>query len=131
MDIFNSFATDSKVEVEGRWCRLSGDARVLVARALNENYVSLMKRLLKKSAFESGIDTKENEALALQITIQAMAETILLGWENLSFKGEEMAYSIENAKTLLGIEDFRKKINELAEERTGYLVAELEAQKNA
>ena len=62
---------------------------------------------------------------------EAMAETILLGWENLSYQGELLPYSKENAMKLLAIRSFRDDITRLSEQGSAYLLSELEKQGNA
>ena len=128
MDIFTTFATDAKLEVEGRWCQLSSDAKVLVARAGNPNFVDLMRKTLKRHAVNLDIKTKENNELVERLVQEVMADTILLDWEGLSFKGEPLKYSRENARKLLAIKDFRTKINELAEEGSAFLISEVTEQ---
>ena len=48
--------------------------------------------------------------------VKVIAKTILLGWENVKFKGEDLPYSLTNAEMLLGIKDFRREIVKLADD---------------
>jgi len=54
--------------------------------------------------------------------IDVMAETILLGWSGVSFKGVDMPYTLDNAKTLLAVKDFRKHVAGLADQMDAYKV---------
>lgn len=115
MDIFDNFATDEKKELEGAWFPLSKSARVLIARAGNENYVHVLRKKLEASGIDLGGTTKEDEQAAEIVFVDVMANTILLGWEGLTFKGEPLPYSIENARKLLAVKDFRKKVSGFAD----------------
>lgn len=130
MDIFNAFATDAKLEVEGRWVSLSKDASVLVARSGNERFTNCMKRLLKKHAVNLKDESKENNELVEKLVMEATAETILLDWKGLTYRGTDLPYSKENALKALAHKDFRAKIQELSEQSSAYLVSEIESQGN-
>jgi len=130
MDIFTSFATDAKIEVEGRWVPLSKDAKVLVARAGNQRFTDRMRKLMKQNSINFEDKSKENLDLIEKLVREASAETILLGWEGITYKGEPLPYSRENALKLLEVKDFRNKIQELADQTSGYLISEIEAQGN-
>jgi hypothetical protein len=115
MDIFNTFATDEKKEIEGAWFPLSKTAKVLVARSGNENYVHMLRKKLEASGIDLQGTTKEDEQAAEKVFIDVMASTILLGWEGLEFQGPPIPYSTENARTLLGVKEFRRKISGFAD----------------
>ena len=115
MDIFEQYATNETKEVEGTWQEV-GDAKFLVARSGNRNYTKKLIKLADRN--KKALDRKDDAAdkLSDSILIGVLAETILLGWEGVSFKGAPMDYSVENAKTLLGVKDFRKTVMELADD---------------
>lgn len=110
MDVFASFATDEKKEVEGHWFPLSKDAKVLVARAGNANYLKALRKKLEESKLDLDSQDEAANEVAEGVIIEVMARTILVGWEGLSFKGKTMPYSAINAKTLLQVKDFRRKV---------------------
>ena len=56
------------------------------------------------------------DELSDKIMIDVIADTILFGWKNVSFKGKELEFSKDNAKMLLGFKDFRTEIMKLAED---------------
>ncbi|MDI1362511.1 hypothetical protein [Methylotenera sp.] len=115
MDIFASFATDEKLEVEGTWVPLGGTAKILVARAGNKKYGRLLSAAVDKNKLALDAKTDEADALSDSIMVDVLANSVLLGWEGLSFKGTEaLPYNLENAKTLLAVKDFRALVSEKA-----------------
>ena len=79
------------------------------------------------------LDSKDDESneLAEKLISDVMAETILLDWEGLEFRGKPMTYSSFNARLLLQIKDFRKKIGALSESFEAFKVKEEAEQGNA
>lgn len=131
LDIFAAYATDESLENNGTWFPLVGDARVLVARAGNRKHGKVLSKLVEQH--RQTLDRKDELAdqKSEEIMIEAMAEAILLGWENLTFKGQPMEVSISNAKTLLAIKDFRTKIAELSNDVEAYKFKQEEEQGKA
>jgi hypothetical protein len=115
LDIFEAYATDETAEVNGTWQQLNG-ADFLVARAGNRNYAKKLTDLVERN--QKALDRKDEAAdkLSDQIMIDVLAETILLGWKNVSFKGKELPYSVANAKTLLAVKDFRREVLKMADD---------------
>lgn len=131
MDIFSTYATDEIAEVEGRWQNLSKTAKVLVARTGNARYNAEFRKALQKHELDLGTGNEEADKLAEEILIDVMARTVLLGWEGLSFQGAEVPYSVEMAKTLLRVKDFRKRIAAVADSIDNFRIQVEEAQGNA
>lgn len=131
MDIFANFATDETREIEGTWFNLSKTARVKVARAGNPKYIKALRKKLDENRLD--LDSKDDESneLAEKLISDVMAETILLDWEGLEFRGKPMTYSSFNARLLLQIKDFRKKIGALSESFEAFKVKEEAEQGNA
>lgn len=119
MDIFSEYATNDNLENEGTWVEV-GDAEFLIARSGNKKYVRKLTKAVDRH--KKLLDRKDDAAdkLSDEIMVAVVAETILLGWKGVSFKGAPMAYSADNAKTLLAIKDFRRQIMELAEDFDAY-----------
>lgn len=115
LDIFAEYATNEALENEGTWMEV-GAAKFLVARSGNKNYARKLSKAVERHRKQ--LDRKDDAAdkLSEQIMVDVMAETILLGWEGVAFKGEALPYSVENAKQLLRIKDFRTTIAELADD---------------
>lgn len=110
MDIFTTFATNQDKEVNGSWVPLSlaTGAELLIARAGNRLHAKMMTALYKEHRLslentDPDVASKTDELL----NIKAIAATILKGWKKLKYKGEELAYSVENAEMLLAHGDFR------------------------
>lgn len=131
LDVFATYATDAKKEIEGVWKDLPGDAKVLVARAGNRAYAKALEVEVKQHKHE--LDKKDANAdkVAEEMLISVMASTVLLGWSGISFKGKKLPYSVDNAKTLLQVKDFRQLIANLADDIDNFKAeAEEEAAKN-
>lgn len=127
MDIFKEFATDEKLELEGRWVDIGKGGRILVARDNNQRYIKELRANLEKNkvALEAGGEAADEKAQ--ELVLAAKAKTILLGFEGLKYKGENLAYSPENALKLLKIKDFERLVDEYSRDFDGYKV-ELEAE---
>lgn len=123
MDIFNSFATDNKLEQEGSWVSLDGKARILVARAGNKKYGRLLSTQVEKNKIALDAKTDEADDLSDDIMIDVLANSILVGWEGLSYQGVSLDFSIENAKKLLGVKDFRLLVSNHSRNIENYRVA--------
>jgi len=115
MDIFATYAVNEDLENNGTWMEV-GDARFLVARAGNKAYAKMFTKEYERN--HKALERKDDSAdkLAEQIMIKVIAKTILLGWENVKFKGEDLPYSLANAEMLLGLKDFRREIVKLADD---------------
>lgn len=115
MDIFATFATDEKLEVEGRWFDLSKTAKVRVARSGNPLYIKRLRKKLDENRIDLDSQGDEANEVAEKLMVDVMADTILLGWEGLEFRGKPMEYSPLNARLLLQVKDFRKKVSGFSE----------------
>jgi hypothetical protein len=129
MDIFTSFATDETLENNGKWRPLSKTAKILVARSGNDKYVELLRAKMQEAQLDLSSGSEADE-IAQGILIDVMAESILLGWEGLTYQGKEAPYSREMAKTFLKVKDFRKKVSAMAEDFEAFRVQEDKAQGN-
>jgi hypothetical protein len=130
MDVFSTYATDLTAEVEGRWFPIGKGAKVLVARTGNKRYADLFRKKIEIHREDLDGGTPESEALAEEMMVEILAQTILLGWEGLSYQGEAVAYSQEMAKTLLRVKDFRARITKLADSLENFRLKREEEQGN-
>lgn len=130
MDIFATFATDEVAESEGRWFPLSKKAKVLVARTGNPNYIKALRQRMKDNQIDPEDNSDENEKLVTSLVVDTMAETILLGWKGLEYKGKALEYSKENAVTLLEVKDFRKRIGNIADSAESFRLKDEEEAGN-
>ena len=143
MDIFDAFATDPKLELEGVWHTLGAATRklengepdpdsipkILVARSGNKRHGRIVSKLYEanKTTLESKGD--DADAKGEEITIEAMAKAVLLGWKNLSFQKEPLkdGWDLVTAKRLLAVKDFRAVVQKKAESFDDYKVKQEEA----
>ena len=123
MDIFTEYATNDTLENDGTWMEM-GDAKFLIARSGNKKYVRKLTKAVDRH--KKLLDRKDDAAdkLSDEIMIGVIAETVLLGWEGVAYKGAPLSYSVDNAKTLLGHKDFRRQIMELAEDFDAFKAVE-------
>lgn len=130
MDIFSQFATDETLEMNGRWIQLDANSRIRVARENNDNYQKAFRE--KWNANEAALQVGDAHAdeIARGIFLDVLAETILVGWEGLTYKGKAIKYSVENAKKLLAHKDFRKLVETSAADFAGYRAKLEEEQGN-
>lgn len=128
LDIFKQFAVDESKETEGAWISLTPETKLLVARAGNRNYARLLAKLVEQH--RSQIDSNDeavSEEVTEMIMTEVMAKSILLGWEGVLYKGEELPYSPETAKQLLALKDFRKQVAQFADNFDNYRAQSEEA----
>lgn len=131
LDIFSKFATDESLENEGTWREIGGDTELLIARAGNKQYSRLLTKLYERNRKVLDADDEKSSARAEEIMIEVLATTILLGWKNVSYKGEELPYTNANARKLLAIKDFRKMVVALSEEMDAFKAKEEKEQGEA
>lgn len=125
MDFFDAYAVNEDLENNGAEHTIGG-VKFLVARAGNTAYGELLQKLYKKNraALEVKGDKeakKKADALSDSIMIEVMAATILKGWEGeVKLNGDSLTYSVENAKKLLALKEFRREIGRLSEDFSFY-----------
>lgn len=137
MNIFKKFMTDPQKENEGSWIEIGDGARLLIARAGNENYKAYYRKISAphKTKFRRSFDIlndPELNNLADEMMIDAMANTILLGWEGIKDQNNaDIPFSIQNARKLLEIKDFRFYVYDLAGDIENFKAVEQEeSEKN-
>ena len=121
MDIFDRYATDESAEVNGVEVPL-GDATLLIARVGNTKYSKKLTALVERHKVALAIEGDAADALNEKLMVDAVADTILLGWKGLSYKGKELPYSLDNAKMILAHKDFRADVMKLANDMEAYKV---------
>ena len=131
LDIFAQFATDETLEENGTWFPIGGGARVLVARSGNRKYAKLLTKEVERNKKALDLNDDAADKLSEEIMISVLAETILLGWEDVSFKGEVLEYNVANAKKLLAVKDFRKAVAQFADDVSAFKFKETEEQGKA
>lgn len=128
LDIFAQYATDETLENEGTFVE-HGDAKFLIARSGNRKYGKLLTALVEQN--QQLLDKKDEAADALsdKLMIEVMAKTVLIGWENVGYQGKVLPYSVENAKLLLGVKDFRRLVSKWADDIALFKAKKEETQK--
>lgn len=116
MDL-NAFEVDTDLSQEGVWCDIA-DARLKVARYGNKKFQDALKIAMTpyKRLVEQG---RLNDDIAEKILIEAIANHVLLGWENLSVNGKHLDYTVDNAIWILSqpeYKDFRELVISMAQE---------------
>ena len=120
LDIFTEFATDEYLENSGAWHTVNGGARLLVARAGNRQYAKALTAAVERDRKILDAEDDAADARSETIMVDVLADTVLLGWEGVAFKGEELSYSAANARKLLKIRDFRRLVTQLSEDSAAY-----------
>lgn len=136
-DIFSEYATDPVKELEGAWSPLREGKKpeILTARLGNRNYARRLAELIElhqevlQEKDAKGKPTKAADELSDAIMAQVLAETILLGWRNMNYKGQ--AYSVDAATQALTHADFRRVVMERSQKFENFKVAVEEKQGNA
>lgn len=126
VDIGEEFDFDPKTEVEGVWFVIRGDAAVLIAAWENPNFITTFRRLprdIRRRADSGRLSEEEDRVYMAGV----MIETILLGWKNLTDKGEPLAYSKKNALRMFKEHPkFYKFVIECAQNEQAFLISERE-----
>lgn len=128
-DIFAAYATDENLENSGVQFPL-GDGKLLIARSGTRKYNRAITKHVELRRVEldqggPGASDAVADAVAKvndEIMVEVMADTILLGWTNMSLKGVDIPYSPENVRQVLSIKDFRKMVGGLADSIDAYKV---------
>lgn len=132
IDLFADFAVDETTANSGVWVPYRGDVEFLIARHSNRKYRDVLQNLYKrnKAVIDRGGDAAEDKMK--EILVEAMAKGILLDWRGgMTFQGEPLTYSVDNAKKLLELEGFRDWVDGQAKAEEAYkAVKEEEAEKN-
>ncbi len=113
MDIKN-FKTNQDLEENGKWEEFENGCRLLIARAGNKKWKEYWKKISKPYRKQIKRETLSEEK-GNELIINAMAQTILLNWENLLNDGVPLEYSKENAIMVLSIPDFRETVSEISQ----------------
>lgn len=110
MDFAKVYNFDAEACEKGRWFPFRG-GKVLVARNNSKRHKQAIMRA--RAPLASVIDARVplSDAQIEELTIKAMADAILLGWEGFSVDGVPLPYTRENAERMLTeYPDFRDEI---------------------
>lgn len=120
IDLFNDFAVDTKAD-DGVWVPYRGGVDFLIAYSKNRKFKNRASYFYKKNSkmLEAGGEVAADKLT--EITIQVMAEAILLDWRGpMKFQGETLPYNVTNAKRLLALEGLREWVSKASEDLATY-----------
>jgi len=124
MDLFKTFATDEKLEIEGRWVPFNDKTSFKIARAYNKHFARMFQREFKanKLAIEAKGDMAES--IADDVMCRVMSKTVLLDWKGpVSINNEDLSkYSQENAFKALKLKEFRAWVNQHADDAAAFKI---------
>jgi hypothetical protein len=119
MDLHKLYSVDEKAANEGKWLVTKEGLDVKVAKLGNPAFVAEVARLQKPHVvrLRSNMDNTE---LLNEITIKAMAKTILLDWKAES-DGEPVPYTPElGYQYMVMFPDFREDVSDLSVSRNNF-----------
>jgi len=118
--------TDENLENEGVWVTLPSKIRLKIGRSGSEAWKREYGKIHRERArgFRQG---KVPDDLLEEIVLEAMARTILLGWENIEDdNGLPIPYSVENARKLLSVREIRDDVTALSQENDLFRAEQIE-----
>lgn len=127
MDVFKKFATDAGKELNGVWAEVGDGASLLVARLSNRKYARLLSQQVEVNQRVLDLKNEAADDLSEKIMVDVFAQTILLSWKGIEFKGEVLPPSVDNAKKLLEVKDFMSLVRSIAGDIERYRLASEEA----
>lgn len=130
MDIFTTFATDTEAEAAGRWFPIGTGAKLKVARSNTPAYRKALRTKIAANNIDLADKSDATEALVETIVAEVLAETVLVGWEGLTFKGEPLEFNKANAAKILAFKDFRAKVQSFSDSAEGFRFKEEQEQGN-
>jgi hypothetical protein len=119
-DLFTNFATDEVAENAGTWRDISPTASLLIARSGNRAYARMLSAEVEKNRLLLDAKGDAADAKSDDILVAVVAETILLDWKGITYKGADLPYSKANAQLVLRLKDFRALVQKLADETSSY-----------
>ncbi len=112
MDFGKTFG-DPKLEQEGAWVRYH-DGKLKIARLGNENFQITFDRSMKPYRTR-GKEANIGPVEETRILCECIAESVLLGWENMTEDDSPVDYSVEAAtRMLVRYQTFRNDVVDLA-----------------
>lgn len=117
------FSTDTNLEEDGAWVEVNGfyGLKIKVRRMRSEASVKAYERIVMETFGEGKLRTPGDisKDQSLDILKRQLAEAVLIDWKNLrdTETGDEIPYSVEMARELMEIADFREFVYQAATER--------------
>ncbi len=126
-DFYAAFATNLKEENEGVPMPFNG-TNFIIARTGNKGYSKALTAAVEANQAVLDLKNDEADAKSDEIMIDVAANHLIKGWDKMPFNGENLPYSVENAKTILGIKDLRVALIKMADDREKFKVVKVQAQ---
>lgn len=126
--IYEMFATDLKIETDGFIHHVTDKISFRLARAggANAKFSKVMEAKTRPYRRQIQEDTMDI-TLANKLLIEAFAETVVLGWEGITKKGEDVPFSAEAAvKLFTDLPDLFNELREAAAKQSNFRAAEVE-----
>ncbi|RTL04403.1 hypothetical protein EKK58_10545 [Candidatus Dependentiae bacterium] len=127
MDLDKTFGTDANLEETGVWIELDKTSSIKIARMGNKRSKEMATRLNKSAKIANKYslsDVGEDDLTDI------IAHTVIIDWKGIKLKGQELPFSVENAKKVLKeYKDFRGLILELSTEMETFRKIEIEEGK--
>lgn len=141
LDIFSKYATDEALENNGVWRQIAGGVELLIARSGNPKYAKLLTKEVDRARLVLDGEDARADKVSNEIMVDVIARTILLDWRTkgedgstvatIFAGGKDLPYSVENAKVMLALKDFRRQVAVFSDEMDAYKVKEEAAQGEA
>lgn len=125
-NIHHIFHTDKNLQEEGAWITVNDlyNLKVKIRRMKSESVTKANERIIKELFGEARLRKPDdfNKDQAEAITKQLLVEAIIVDWQNVRDveTGEIIPYSLEAAKELVEIEDFRDFLFQAADSRDSF-----------
>lgn len=103
-------------ETEGVWVEFYGGSKLKVASMDSKPYKAKLAKLARQHKLKLDEDNPEYFDLIQAITVQALAEHVLLDWEGIHLEGKQnIPYTVElGVKVLAGSSKVRSFVEEMA-----------------
>lgn len=129
INLFAEFATDTSAEEEGVWEPYAEGVEFLIARTNNKTYTRLITKAYEKNKRLLEAKGEASDAKSEEIMIDTLARSVLVGWKgNFTWKDGQVVgdYTVDKAKMLLAVKDFRRWVMTKAEDMDRFKVAAAE-----
>lgn len=115
MDLGKQFRTDKLKETKGTWIEIQ-DSELLIARNNTRAYRVALAKALSDNPSAMEASNEKEEAASDAILAAVVAETVLLGWKNVTVDGKPVKYTPKKAEKLLAeLPDFMDLVRGLSD----------------
>lgn len=103
----NNYLRDYNLLENGTWIDVGDDSSLLIASMDSDNFRQCLNDMMNHYGKEQLENDPEKDA---EVLGEALAQTVLLDWKNLTLNGKPVEYSVEAATQILNnprLKDFR------------------------